>query len=256
MNKIYSRIVVFFWSFIFLFFTDSCHTTSSLPKSNLAFNTVYEINKDLGQDSNIIKIIKPYKDSIDLYLNNIIGYSEQKMAKGYPEGLLGNFITDLAINTINSKYKINADFCIFNNGGLRSELPKGPVSLRNIYEIMPFENEVVILTITGETIDMLLDYFIKGENLSISGMNLQISQNKIEKAEIQGQPVDKSKSYKLITSDYLANGGDRMAFLKKAMSRQDTYIKLRDLIVDYIVDQNKLGNKLSSKLDGRIKVNP
>jgi 2',3'-cyclic-nucleotide 2'-phosphodiesterase (5'-nucleotidase family) len=249
-----NRVAIIFILALPFFITGSCDLTSKGSQVKLANNNVYEINPDLGQDSNIIHTIKPYKDSLDLMLNKVIGYSDMKMAKGYPEGLLGNFITDLAMHTININYKQSADFCIFNNGGFRSSLPSGAITLMKIYEIMPFENEVVILEINGETMDQLLQYFIKGENLCVSGMKLQILQNQTVMAEIQGSQIDKTKTYKLITSDYLADGGGKMYFLKNAVSRKNLKIKVRDLIIDYIEEQNKKGFKLTSKLDGRIKV--
>ena len=104
-----------------------------------------------------------YRDSISNEMNRVINYSEVNMNVGCPEGLLGNFITDLSLLYIKKELreeKLNPDFCILNNGGFRSSLNKGPVHIGDIFEIMPFENYLVILEIQGEQMKRLLNYIL------------------------------------------------------------------------------------------------
>ena len=92
-------------------------------------------------DSNIIKIISPYKSQLDIEMNEVICYTKSELKKGKPEGKLGNFVCDLSMSMANG----TADVCVFNNGGLRDVISKGDITIRDIYKVMPFENELVIL---------------------------------------------------------------------------------------------------------------
>ena len=101
-----------------------------------------------------------YRDSISSEMNKVINYSKINMSVGCPEGLLGNFITDLSLLYIKKELrdeKLNPDFCVLNNGGFRSSLNKGPVHIGDVFQIMPFENYLVILEIHGDKMERLLN---------------------------------------------------------------------------------------------------
>ena len=100
-------------------------------------------------DLQVNKIISEYKYGIDSVMNEVLCYSKLEMNKGKPESLLGNFVSDLCLEQFSNE----ADICIMNNGGLRNILPKGNVTKGDIYKLMPFENELVVVELTkGEFI--------------------------------------------------------------------------------------------------------
>ena len=99
---------------------------------------VIQVNNSL--DSNVVKIINPYKTQLDKKMNEIISFTNSEMKKGKPESKLGNFVCDLSLFIANGQ----ADFCILNNGGLRDVISQGNITIRDIYKVMPFENELVI----------------------------------------------------------------------------------------------------------------
>ncbi len=194
-------------------------------------------------------------------MNEILNYSEKSMDIGCPEGLLGNFITDLTlISTIKNTDDNSLYFCVLNNGGLRTSLPKGEVTRRKIYEIMPFDNEIVIIDLTEEQIQDLFIY-IKSRSLMkesrkagvpVSGLRMDINGTQISRVFIGIKEYNKENKYKMITTDYLANGGDNMDFLKGSTNITHTGILLRDAIINYIVTLNDQNIKISAELDGRI----
>jgi 2',3'-cyclic-nucleotide 2'-phosphodiesterase (5'-nucleotidase family) len=134
-----------------------------------------------------------------------------------------------------AREKKNIDLCILNHGGIRSILPKGNVTTRTAFEIMPFENSLVVIALKGEQILELVDYFITTKKPHpLSGITFTIGKDKVAKnILVQGKPVDKATIYYVGTNDYLANGGDNMNFFKKGSQKYDLDYKLRNILIDY-----------------------
>jgi 2',3'-cyclic-nucleotide 2'-phosphodiesterase (5'-nucleotidase family) len=207
-------------------------------------------------DSLTLEIIKPYKIQLDSQMNEILAYSEIFMYKDQPEGLLNNFISDLVFVKGNEYLKKNnnltASICLLNYGGLRSDLPKGAITSRNIYELMPFENELVALEVKGSSITKLLNYLAQKGGMPETGIRMSIKNNTAANASIQGAPLDESKNYIIITSDYLAKGGDDMTFLINPVNSYPLGLKVRDAIIEYLKEQTIKGNTVTTQLDKRI----
>jgi len=207
-------------------------------------------------DSATYYIIKPYKEIIDIAIdmNEIIAYSEILLTKGQPVGLLNNFVADLLLLRGNKVYleTASADISLLNHGGLRSSLPKGVITLKDIYMLMPFENEVVVVTINSENFKYLVKYIINNPGTPFAGMQLIIREGKLKTLKVQEEDFDESRNYRILTSDYLAYGGGRMNFFQNPVKIEHLPVKLRDLIIDYLRDETKKGNKIYVELDDRI----
>ena len=202
---------------------------------------VIEVESEI--DSSILSIINPYRLEIEDKMNEILTYTENNLTKGKPQSTLGNFVTDLCLNYT------DADICIMNNGGLRTSIDKGPISRGKIYELMPFENELVILELNKKDYIRLLQYIVQRGGEPFSGIKLIINN--------KGQMISNSwpvnfelgEKVKVLTSDYLANGGDKMSFFKNK-KQYKIGIKLRDAIIDYCSKKDTL----NITLDNRIKI--
>jgi len=210
----------------------------------------------IKEDTSALRIIKPFSEKMDSEMNEVLAYSDQAIIKGTPESLLNNFVSDLLLKKANDFYqpidKSKIDFCLLNNGGLRQALPKGAITLGKVYELMPFENNLVVLTLTGEKTKQIFDYIAKIGGEPISGFTMGIKDTLAVNITINGKPFDISRNYKVITSDYLANGGDKMKFLNDPVKREDIGVKVRDAIIIYMKEENKKRNTLKAKLDKRI----
>jgi 2',3'-cyclic-nucleotide 2'-phosphodiesterase (5'-nucleotidase family) len=141
-----------------------------------------------------------------------------------------------------SREKKNIDICLLNSGGIRAILPKGDVTSRTAFEIMPFENSLVVIALKGEQILELVNYFIAGKKPHpLAGMTFTISKNNIAKnIMIQGKPFEKEHIYYVGTNDYLANGGDNMDFFKKGVQEFDLDYKLRTILIDYFKETDTI----------------
>jgi 2',3'-cyclic-nucleotide 2'-phosphodiesterase (5'-nucleotidase family) len=142
---------------------------------------------------------------------------------------------------------------MLNNGGLRTSLPAGAISKGKIFELMPFENMLVVLTISGAQMKNLLAYIGKSKGVPVSGMQMKIdSEGGVKQVMIGGLPFDENKNYRVATSDYLAGGGDKMGFFKNPVSNELLSRKLRDALIEEMVMLQQQGKKLEPVLDKRI----
>jgi 2',3'-cyclic-nucleotide 2'-phosphodiesterase (5'-nucleotidase family) len=237
-------------------FIVACHQPAHVTGVDVQY---VEMNKTANQhDSVTDAILLPYKDSLDKLMNVVVGHTDVEMAKenGKSETLLGNFVSDLCLTKINSlTYKsdnVAGTICLFNNGGLRSSLPKGDLTRRNIFELMPFDNELDITMISGKQMWNLLKFVAMSGGEPMAGLKLGVKPDKTPGTiSINGQPFDSTQSYDIVTSDYLANGGDKMDFFKNPIKISATGIKIRDAIMDYCEEQTAAGKTITAKLDGR-----
>ena len=187
-------------------------------------------------DSIITAIINPYKIGIDSVMNEILCVSELEMTKGRPESLLGNFVTDLCLE----QYSDIADICVMNNGGLRSSLSKGEITRGNIYELMPLDKK---------DFEGLLEYITSRGGEPFSGMIIVMNHDNKLTDYLEPAFVDfyNGGKIRVLTSDYLANGGDKMWFFRDK-EQTKVGVKLRDAIINYC----KSKKTISSELDSRI----
>lgn len=209
-------------------------------------------------DSTIENTIAPYRRILEKDMNTVIGYSSEAMIKGIPESTLGNFIADLTLQKARLKSGIKVDFCLLNVGGLRTALPKGAITRKNIFELMPFENEIVVAELEADAIQELAEYILRVGGQPVSGIQIEASSHDGKKEllhiYIGGDLWDGKRGCYVATSDYLVNGGDQMNFFLKARRTITTGYKLRDAIIDHITELQANGKKIESRIDGRIKI--
>jgi len=128
----------------------------------------------------------------------------------------------------------------------------GAVTLRNIYELMPFENEMVAVTINGSNAEKMFGFIAHKGGMPMAGAIMGIGADTVSKIIIGNVAFDKSKNYTVITSDYLALGGDEMSFFASPVSYHPLKLKMRDAIADYLREQTAKGKTITAQLDKRI----
>lgn len=234
----------------------SCNTGSTISSVNTA---VIELNSTTvpKEDPEASSTIDPYKSKLDSDMNSVLAICEENLTKANPEGRLGNLIADLTLEKANeycvAKGIPKADISLLNNGGLRTSLPEGEILKRRVFELMPFENEIVIVTLTGNKTLMLFDYLAYVNGMPLAGARMGIKDGQQAEISIGGEPIDTNRTYRVATSDYLAHGGDRMKFFLTPLKIENLGHKLRDAIIEYMVAEHKAGRTINAQLDGRIK---
>ncbi|MEO8239542.1 MAG: 5'-nucleotidase [Flavobacterium sp.] len=237
--KKYNGFLKLFVIFLTLFFIISC----SQKNYNLTRieGKQIEITEKDAQTAEIENFIAPYRNHINKDLDSILAYSPETLDKsiGKWQTNIGNLIADVCLERGNivfrSREKKEIDLCLLNHGGIRAILPKGNVTTRTAFEIMPFENNLVVLALKGQQILEMTSYIIKEKKPHpLSGMTFTITKdNTAKNILIQGKPLDNNKIYYVATNDYLANGGDSMNFFLKNTQEFDLNYKLRNVLIDY-----------------------
>lgn len=239
----------------FLFFL-ACRTTSTISKTEQQYITVDSATA-IVNDKNCELIIAPYREQKNATMNEIIGFSAMPMVKGEPESLLSNFVADCILYMANSKLRElktdTAQICLLNSGGIRSTLPKGPLSRGKIFELLPFENQIVCLTMSGNKVMEMMHFVADKGGLPISGCSIVIKNNMATQVTIGNKTLDTTRNYHIITSDYLANGGDKMKFFAQPINTKVLDYKVRDAIIDYIKYLKQQNTMVSSALDKRVR---
>ena len=222
------------------------HATSS----KIAIDSTTEQSADKNYEAWLL----PVKQRIDARMNVVIGRAAETMKGKGPESLLSNFSADVYRQTASAFLKEEVDISVVNLGGLRTVVPAGNITVGKVFELMPFENELVIVWLKGDKLNGLLQYFAGMGGEGVSGIRMEIKEKKAVNITVDGKPLDTEKLYSIATNDYLAGGNDKMIQLAQNVKRINTGIKVRDMLLDYIKSETKKGNMIQSKLDGRITV--
>ncbi len=204
-------------------------------------------------DSEMLAFYKPYKQKLDSVMNDIVAVSEKEIIKSQPEGPLNNLFTDAMYQSAKAA-NIDFDIAFTNYGGLRLPLPKGNIYRYKIFELMPFENYFVTVKFTGPHTQKFFDYMAKEGGQPISGATFTISNGKAIDITINNKPFDSTKSYTVLTSEYVANGGDKGAVFYLGTNRKDINLLMRTAFLQYLENEKKAGRNLNPQSDGRIKI--
>lgn len=214
------------------------------------------ITEEIQSKKEIEDFIQPYREKVEAEMNTVLSYTEKDLVRtdGELESSLGNLMADLCFDMANPVFKSrttnNIDFALFNYGGIRAGITKGDIKTENAFQLMPFENNLVVVELTSEKIKELVNYLIannRAHPLS-KHINLEITK-KGYNLKINNLPLNDSKTYFVLTSDYLQNGGDKMDFFKNPVSIQNLNYKVRNAIIDYFKDTDTI----NVKLDGRFR---
>ena len=225
------RITLKFIPGVFLaviFLLSSCTSAYKVTKSEgtmVAIDSTWDVNPD----AEAVALLAPYKAKVDSIMYRVVGTAEM----GKP-----------------------ADMGLINMGGLRNVLTEGPITTENIYEILPFENSLCVLTMKGVYLKELFNNIAVRHGEGISGVQLLITKDgKLLQGTVGGHPIEDDQLYTIATIDYLADGNDGMTALPQAEKREcPDGATLRGLFMDYVERQTAAGKKITSRLEGRVTV--
>ena len=241
MNRSYQ--ILFIGTVLFLIGCSSSYNYDYIDYSRIDING--------SEDTTITNVINVYKDSINLKLDNVIGFSKGLYTKDdYSEivfnSSLGNLIADIIFKQADSvfykRFGNNIDFVLQNHGGIRSSLLEGEIKLTDAYKILPFENEIVVLEISKEVFDEMV-IFLSNEKFPhpISGFSIMNDKALIDKEK----PLN--DKFFLATNDYLLSGGDNMFFLERNLRVFNIGYSLRDAFIDYTINEKDLESKVDNR---------
>ncbi|MBF0120361.1 MAG: 5'-nucleotidase C-terminal domain-containing protein [Desulfobacterales bacterium] len=212
------------------------------------------VTSEIKPDFEVSKIVDKYNSQLDSTMKKVIGESLVFMngERGhirYEETNLGNFVADIM------REYTSTDISMINAGGLRSSINKGPVTVEDIFKVMPYPNEIIAVTLTGKEIIEILTRSVQGSHkdedggfLHVSGIKFEILGKNVKNITVKDTALDPQKKYTVTTTDFIYNGGDGYkTFMNKPCTK--TGLPLRELLVDTLSKRIKI----EAKVEGRIK---
>ncbi|GAB3498223.1 5'-nucleotidase [Spirosoma knui] len=206
-------------------------------------------------DSSVANFLMPYRQGLDRTMNEVLTRSTARIEKAQPEGPLNDLLTDALLQQAAKRYGKPLDCAHLNYGGIRNNLPAGNITTGSIFEVMPFDNQLVILTVNGDMLLQLLNHFANGNKLVIGGLRAKIHNEQVQSVQFtNGRTLQPNETYTVAMSDYVADGGDNAGFLKNPVKRETINYLIRDALIDYFREQGKSGQPITPASDGRISI--
>ncbi len=252
MQRTIKQVLLITGLFPFLF---SCNPSYQVVSGNYSNHAIS--HETYKPDSSIVSIYRPFKEKLDAEMNDVIGFAQEDMLKGKPESKLTNFLADLLLEeslllSTQSSLAISPDLAFLNYGGIRTGIPRGDITVRNIFELMPFENELVFIQLSGENVQLFFNLIASRGGESLSGVKFKIIEGKAANVVIGQSPLSPDEKYWLAVSDYVADGGDSYAMLQNNNQRIDSGLKIRDVIIQHLKRTHAEGRIVNPETDGRI----
>ena len=202
------------------------------------------------QDTQYLQSLAPIKEDLEKQLGAPIGYAPEALTVNRPECTMLNWACDALLAIAQKQCPNPVDMAVVNIGSMRCEWAAGEITFRNVFELMPFDNELVVLTLTGEEIHRLCEIVATNNGEGMAGLRLKARNGKVLQVEINGKSLEKDKTYTVATSDYLSQGNDGMLPLKNYIKYWNSEEKIRDLYIEYI----KQVKVVQAKVDGRMDI--
>lgn len=228
--------------FILIFIGAGLSACSSVTEVFLKPSYI-ELDAAYPSNSSIDSLLNPYKDSLAKEMNIVIGKSIHNFFTGRPNGTMNNWFADAIF--VNQTFNVRLSepvMCLFNVGGIRSYFNKGPITVGDVFKVMPFDNELVWVKFPISAIKDIEAYLIKSGGEPIS--NVQVVNGNIQLAGVNSQ----TQFFWVITSDYLMNGGDNMRFFAQKEEVNTTSKLLRNALIEEVIRQGEL------KIDTTIRI--
>jgi len=209
-----------------------------------------DASSDGIQDALYLHQLAPVKEALECEMNVPVGYAAEELWVGAPECPMLNWATDALWEAAKKAYDGRVDIAIVNMGGMRCAWPAGPITRGNVFELMPFDNRLVVLTLKGEDILSLCESFAHYGGQGVAGMRVKIVDGRVGQVLIGDKTLDTKARYTVATSDYLSGGADHMDALTHYVDYWNSDLLIRDLYMEQVQQQDTL----RAAVDGRMTI--
>jgi 2',3'-cyclic-nucleotide 2'-phosphodiesterase (5'-nucleotidase family) len=196
---------------------------------------VVPVDSLITSDHLMDSFIAPFRLDLNAEMNRVLGYSRENLVKHRPNATLNNWVADALLSVRTEIGDTNAlVISLLNYGGIRSSISKGPITVGNVYQLMPFDNQVVWVKMPKKSLTEIGAYLDQTGGEAIGGISY-----------IQGEFIYDSLQFNqeyfwVLTSDYLFNGGDKMNFFHEEKEHVLSNLILRDVFINAVIDQDTL----------------
>ena len=229
--------------FIFLFFLPGIACRNTYQTQSLAYYS-YRVADSLPKDPVAETLLKPYKEEVGRTMNTVIGFADHHLERKE----IGQFMVDAYLTMAIEKFQTNVDAAFMNPGGIRlTQLAAGDVTNGKIYELMPFDNLLVLQKLKGSELQQFLDHTVSYSAWPVAGIKMEIKEKKATNVWLGDKPLDPGAIYTIANSDYVANGGDNASMLKEIPQITNGYL-VRDALFDYVKKLKSQSSNIGAKM--------
>jgi len=203
--------------------------------------------KGVAPDPEALRAVEPYRAKVERQMNTVLGEATSSLSRIVQEGgALLNLVTDAY------RARTGAQIALVNTGGIRSSLPAGPITFGKIFEILPFENTIVTMRISGAQLRRSLAVRLT----AVSGLRVAYDLRKPKGEQLvsvnldDGSPILDNTTYTVAINDFMLAGGDDYTEFAGGTETKDTGIRLRDVVIDYVREKKTI----TPVVDGRIQI--
>ena len=191
------------------------------------------------KDPRVLEIIARYAPEIDAVLDDIVGELEQEMerhSQKLTSSPLGNLLCDIM------RIETKADIAFHNRTGIRADLFKGPVRLRDLYQVSPIRYTIVTMELTGQDVKEILEFSVSEGSrflLDVSGLEFEFDphgppRKRVGAIYVGNEPFFPNRRYRVATNSFLAGGGDKHVTFRLGKDRVNTFRDLLEAHRDYL----------------------
>jgi len=198
-------------------------------------------------DPSIVKILEPFEAKLNETLKQVLGQAAGDLSRSTAqESHIGNLVADAV------RAKTGTAIALINAANVQAGIRKGPITSGTLLEVLPFENTLVTMRLSGAQIKRILGRTV----MSLSGVRVKLDASKPEGKRLvsarleDGTPLRDKDLYTVTTNDFLLMGGDGFTEFAGGMDVEDTGILMRDALAEHIA---RLGT-VAPRLDGRIRL--
>lgn len=218
------------------------------------------VDSSVPDDPPVDKMLEVYRPKVRA-LDEVIGKLKGDLKKGgIGAGSLGNLVADAIRDRARVKLGKPVLLAITNSGGLRKDtIAEGDLSVGDIFELLPFENALVTLDLTGEQLLQFMTVVLSHRDAQ-SGATITFKTNDQKANEVVSvklrsdggeKDIDPRATYTIVTIDYLVKRGGDYSILQQAKNIQALNITMRDAVIDYVKAETAAGRAIKATLDGR-----
>jgi 2',3'-cyclic-nucleotide 2'-phosphodiesterase (5'-nucleotidase family) len=237
---------------------------SPIPADVNVRATELPVDAAIGADPAVDKMLDAYSPKVR-ELDAVVGsLTDELRRSGIGAGSMGNFVTDGMRWQARLKLGQPIDLALMNGSGMRrNSISEGELRARDIFELLPFENVLVTVELTGEQLMSLLQLIVAGREAQSGAHIVYFTKadktNELESARLRtpagDKEIDPKAIYRIVTIDYLVNvGGDRSAVLRAGKNLQPVGVTLRDAMIAYVKSETAAGRAIKPNLDGRFSL--
>lgn len=204
-----------------------------------ATSTVIPVTGDIEPNPVVEAILQElYGQRIAEEMARVVGYSPVELVRpfrGSGDTNLGNFITDALL------WDTGADIAIYNNGGIRTSLPAGDITIGDLYAVEPFGNMTMTVELTKAQMEALFDQMAALGGEQIAGGSYVIVDGKARDVLVGGRPLE-DRTYVVATNEFVAAGGDGYWMMGEGTNQQifdvvrDTFVRFLEAHSDYVFE--------------------